>query len=168
MILPAEQKDKGPREVDIIGTGPFKLGEWVKDSHLVLLRFDDYTQNQNYPGPDGFAGKRTPYLDSVRYNFVPEANARVAALQAGEADVVASIPPDLAKRFDGDANIVLQTIIPYCMQVYVVDTQQGMTKNPLIRQAINAVVDVDDITAAMGLVSKPNQSLVYAFSPFIG
>ena len=166
MILPAEQKDKGPREIDIIGTGPFKLTEWVKDSHLVLSRFDDYSQNTNYEGPDGFAGKRTPYLDTVRYNFVPEANARVAALQAGEADVVASIPPDLAKKFEGDPKITVQTIIPYCMQVYVVNTQQGPTKNPLVRQAINAVVDVEDITAAMGLVSKPNHSLVYSFSPY--
>ena len=166
MILPAEEKDKAPRQIDIIGTGPFKLGEWVKDSHLILQRFDDYTQNPNYPGPDGFAGKRTVYLDTVRYNFIPEANARVAALQAGDADVVASIPPDLAKRFDGAANIAVQTIIPYCMQVYVVNTQQGPTKNALVRQAIDAVVDVDDITAAMGLVSRPNQSFVYSFSPY--
>jgi peptide/nickel transport system substrate-binding protein len=113
MILPAEEKDKAPREIDIIGTGQFKVDEWVKDSHLVLRRFDDYSQNENYQGPDGFAGNRTPYLDTVRYNFVPEANARVAALQAGEADVVASIPPDLAKRFDGNPNITVQTIIPF-------------------------------------------------------
>jgi peptide/nickel transport system substrate-binding protein len=166
MILPAEEKDKAPREVDIIGTGPFKLDEWAKDSHLVLRRFDDYSPNESYQGPDGFAGKRTAYLDTVRYNFVPEANARVAALQAGEADVVASIPPDLAKQFQSDPKIEVQTIIPYCMQVYVLNTQQGPTANPLVRQAIDAVVDVDDITAAMGLVDKPNHSLVYAFSPY--
>jgi peptide/nickel transport system substrate-binding protein len=166
MILPAEEKDKGPREVDIIGTGPFKLDEWAKDSHLVLRRFDNYSPNESYQGPDGFAGKRTAYLDTVRYNFVPEANARVAALQAGEADVVASIPPDLAKQFQADPKIEVQTIIPYCMQVYVLNTQQGPTANPLVRQAIGAVVDVDDITAAMGLVDKPNHSLVYAFSPY--
>ncbi len=166
MILPAEEKDKGPRQIDIIGTGPFKLQEWMKDSHLTLRRFDDYTQNDNYKGIDGFAGKRTAYLDTVRYNFIPEANGRVAALQAGDADVVASIPPDLAKRFAGDPNLQVQTIIPYCMQVYVLNTQQGPTKNPLIRQAIDAVVNVDDTTAAMGLVSKPNQSLVYPFSPY--
>jgi peptide/nickel transport system substrate-binding protein len=166
VILPAEEKDKGPREIDIIGTGPFKLGEWVKDSHLVLKRFDDYTPNNNYPGPDGFAGKRTAYLDSVRYNFIPEANTRVAALRTGDADVVASIPPDLAKGFAGNPDIEVQTIIPYCMQVFVVNSQQGPTKSPLVRQAINAVVNADDITAAMGLVNKLNHSLVYSFSPY--
>jgi peptide/nickel transport system substrate-binding protein len=166
VILPAEEKDKPARGIDIIGTGPFKLDEWVKDSHLVLRRFDDYTPNENYQGPDGFAGKRTAYLDTVRYNFIPEANTRVAALKTGDADVVASISPDLAKGFSGNPDIEVQTIIPYCMQVFVVNSQQGPTKNPLVRQAIDAVVNADDITAAMGLVNKLNHSLVYSFSPY--
>jgi ABC-type transport system substrate-binding protein len=98
VILPKGQKDKAPREVDIIGTGPFKLGEWVKDSHLVLQRFDGYVPNTSYAGNDGYAGRRTVYLDAVRYAFIGEPNARVAALQAGDTDVVAGLltPPTVA------------------------------------------------------------------------
>lgn len=44
--------------------------------------------------------------------------------------------------------------------------QQGLTKNALVRQAINAVADVDEITSAMGRVSQRNHSLVYASSPY--
>lgn len=165
-ILPAEQKDKAAREIDIVGTGPFTLGEWVKDSHLVIKRFDGYVPDESSPGPDGLAGRRTAYLDQVRYNFVPEANARVAALQTGNADVVGDVPRDLAKRFDGQANITTQKIFPYCMQVFVVNTQAPLTNNPLIRQAIEAVVNVEDIRGAMGQISQPGHSLVYASSPY--
>jgi peptide/nickel transport system substrate-binding protein len=165
-ILPAEQKDKAAREIDIVGTGPFMLGEWIKDSHLVIKRFDGYVPDERAPGPDGLAGRRTAYLDQVRYNFVPEANARVAALQTGNADVVGDVPRDLAKRFDGQLNITTQKIFPYCMQVFVVNTQAPLTNNPLIRQAIEAVVNVDDIRGAMGQISQPGHSLVYASSPY--
>jgi peptide/nickel transport system substrate-binding protein len=165
-ILPASQKDKPGRGIDIIGTGPFTLGEWVKDSHLVIKRFDGYLPDTRSAGPDGLAGKRTAYLDSVRYNFVPEANARVAALQAGDADVIADIPADLAKRFDGRADVTTLKIFPYCMQVFVVNTQQAPTNNPLIRQAIRSVVSVDEITGAMGQISQKSHSMVYPSSPY--
>lgn len=165
-ILPASQKDKLGRGIDIIGTGPFTLGEWVKDSHLVIKRFDGYVPDTRSAGPDGLAGKRTAYLDSVRYNFVPEANSRVAALQAGDADVIADIPADLAKRFDGRADVTTLKIFPYCMQVFVVNTQQAPTNNPLIRQAIRSVVSVDEITGAMGQISQKSHSMVYPSSPY--
>jgi peptide/nickel transport system substrate-binding protein len=165
-IVPAEQKDKAGRELDIIGTGPFMLGEWVKDSHLVIKRFDGYVADESSPGPDGLAGRKTAYLDSVRYNFVPEANARVAALQSGGADVINDVPPALAKRFEGRSDLTTLKIFPYCMQVYVVNTQQGPTMNPLIRQAILAVVNADEITGAMNSVTQLSHSLVYASSPY--
>ncbi|MFM1988658.1 MAG: Glutathione-binding protein GsiB precursor [Pseudomonadota bacterium] len=166
VILPASQKEKPPRGIDVIGSGPFKLGEWVKDSHLVIERFDGYQPNTAYSGPDGFAGRRLVHLDAVRYRFIPENNARVAALQTGAADVVASIPPDLAKRFAANASLEVMNIFPFCMQVYIVNSSQGPTRNPKVRQAINAVVDADEIQAAMGQLSRSNHSLVYSFSPF--
>jgi len=164
-ILPAEQKDKPARGIDVIGSGPFMLGDWVKDSHLVIKRFDNYVANESASGPDGLAGKRTAYLDAVRYRFVPEANSRVAAIQSGDVDVAGDIPPDLSKRFDGRAELSLLKVFPFCMQVYVLNTQQGVTKNPLIRQAISAVVNVDEIASAMGRISARNHSLVYSTGP---
>lgn len=166
MIMPAEQKDKPGRSADVIGTGPFKLDEWIKDSHLVLRRFDGYAANTTAPGPDGLAGRRTVYLDTVRFNFLPEANARLAALQSGAADVIADIPGDLGKRLDGIKNITEQKIFPYCQSYFIVNTQQGPTMNPLIRQAIGAVVNVDDINAATGGITQMNSSMVYSSSPF--
>jgi peptide/nickel transport system substrate-binding protein len=166
VIMPASQKDKPARAADVIGTGPFKLGEWSKDSHLVLERFDGYSVNESYKGIDGYAGRRIANVDSVRYRFIPEANARLAALQSGDVDIVANIPPELSKRIANNPDIVTQTVFPYCMQMFIVNSAQGPTANPKIRQAISAVVDVEEISAATGSVSKPNHSLVYPESPY--
>ena len=165
-ILPADQKDKAGRAADVVGTGPFRLGEWVKDSHLVIRRFDGYAADTRAAGPDGLAGRKTAFLDSVRYNFVPEANGRVAALLAGDADVIGDVPPDLLKRFESRSDLTVQKVFPYCMQVFIVNTSQGPTTNPLVRQAIDAVVNVDEIADAMGRVFQKSHSLVYATSPY--
>src|SRR6266700_1809566 len=137
-ILPASQKDKPARAIEVVGTGPFKLGEWQKDSHLILLRNDAYTPDETADKPDGFAGKKTAYLDSVRYNFIPEANARLSALKT----------------------------FPYCQQYFVIHSSNGLTANPLIRQAIRESVNVDDILAATGILSQRNHSMLYSTSPY--
>jgi peptide/nickel transport system substrate-binding protein len=60
-----------------VGTGPFKLAEWVRGSHIHLVRFDDYWQ------------KGKPYLDDIYYRVLPDASARVVAMETGQAHLAA-------------------------------------------------------------------------------
>lgn len=54
-----------------IGSGPFKFKEWKQGQYIKLEANDDY-----------FEGR--PYLDTVTYKVIPDANAAVAQLQAGD------------------------------------------------------------------------------------
>lgn len=56
-----------------VGTGPYKLTEWVSGSSLSL------TANENYWGEQ-------PATPNVRINVIAEPNNRVIALETGEAD----------------------------------------------------------------------------------
>ncbi|WP_158741909.1 ABC transporter substrate-binding protein [Acidisphaera sp. L21] len=160
-ILPAEERDKPAGAAAVIGTGPFKLGEWVKDGHLTLQRFDGYVSDPAATGLDGYAGKKIVYVDSVRYNFIPEPNARVAAVQAGNADVASQIPLSLSKRVAGNAQFGVQQVFPGCQQVFFTQTQNKPTDNPLVRRAIQAVMGVDDIMDSVGEVTKRNAQFSY-------
>jgi ABC-type transport system substrate-binding protein len=77
MISPTAFQQRGQQSIESnpVGTGPFKLTSWQKDVKQVYERFDGYWQS----------GK--PYLDRVEISFIPDATARLAALQAGEADL---------------------------------------------------------------------------------
>jgi peptide/nickel transport system substrate-binding protein len=165
-IIPAEQKDKAAREVEIIGTGPFRLGEWVRDSHLIMRRNDDYSLDTARPGIDGLAGRKTVHLDAVRYNFVPEANARIAALQSGGADYISQLPPDSVKRISGSAGLHVMKVIPFCQQTFITHAQQPPTNNVLIRRAIQAVFDVDEMIEASFPGADRNPSLMFKPSPY--
>jgi peptide/nickel transport system substrate-binding protein len=57
-----------------IGTGPFTLAEWVRGDRIVLARNPDYHV------------KGLPRLDRVTYRFIPDPNAALAALKAGDVD----------------------------------------------------------------------------------
>ena len=59
-----------------IGTGPFKLDEWVADDHITLSR------NPTYREPD------KPYLDQIIIRIVPSSEVAMQLLQSGEVDVM--------------------------------------------------------------------------------
>lgn len=160
-ILPASQRNAPPREIEVIGTGPFTLGEWVKDSHLVIEKNPDYVARTDADGPDGYVGRKTVHVDAVRYNFLPEANARVAAMQTGEADITTALPLDLAKRLEGVEGVTPVTVFPYCQQYLILHSSNPPTDNRKIRQAIDMATDVDDLILASGEAARPNFSMVY-------
>jgi len=59
-----------------LGTGPFKLDEWVADSYVTLSR------NPNYREKD------KPYLDQVVIRIVPSSEVAMQLLASGEVDIM--------------------------------------------------------------------------------
>jgi peptide/nickel transport system substrate-binding protein len=166
MILPASQKDKEAREIDVIGTGPYKLGEWVKDSHLVINRFDDYVADTSAPGRDGYGGRKKVYLDAVRYRFMPEVTTRIAALQNGEAQLISTVPSELTARILERKDLAIRELFPVLGSYIVVNSQKGLTANILIRQAIAAAINVDEIIEASGGPNKRNPWMSFPDTPY--
>src|SRR5262245_25227255 len=63
-----------------VGTGPWRLVEWKRKDSMRLERWDGYW------GPK-------PPARSLRFQVIPEAGARLAALRAGQVAVVDAVPP---------------------------------------------------------------------------
>lgn len=66
-----------PLNTHPISGGPFKFKTHVRGSHVELVR-NELFWDQNLP-----------YLDRVIYRFIPDANARLLALEAGDIDYTA-------------------------------------------------------------------------------
>jgi peptide/nickel transport system substrate-binding protein len=165
-ILPAEEESKPAREADIIGTGPFRLGDWLRDDHLDLQRFDGYAADDRETGLDGLVGHKTALVDRVRVRFLPETNARIAALRSGSVDLISTISPDTAKGLQADPKVVVMSVFPGTQAMLVLNSRNGPTANVLIRQAIEAVVDAHEIVAATGQLARFNPAMLYATSPY--
>ncbi len=166
-IVPAEYADAPGAQLEIIGTGPYRLADYVPDSHIRLERFEDYVQNTNFDGPTGYGGKRTAYFDSVTFRLIPEANAAIAALETGQVHLVRQIPPDAAERLDSDPEITVHRLMPWWMLVGHINTAEAPTDNLLVRQAIQVALDQEEIlsVAAPGLFEL-NYALQYPAHSF--
>jgi glutathione transport system substrate-binding protein len=111
-----------------VGTGPFKFVSWSADTLKV-------TKNDKYWKPN------LPQLASVTFRSVPENGARLAMLQAGEAQFIYPMPPEMIRAVEHNANITINNA-PSIYERYVA---MNVMKHPYgdlrVRQALNYAVD---------------------------
>ena len=114
-----------------VGTGPYRVKSWVKDQELVLEANPKYW-------------KGAPRVQRVVYRPIPEDSARVAALQTGESDIVASVPPERWQEIQQDKATRISARTG--TMVYMgLDTYHAPFEDVRVRRALNHAIDVDTI-----------------------
>ncbi len=87
----AQLDDPATCDRNLIGTGPFKLKEWKLNDHLTAVKNPDYWQKDA-------DGNQLPYLDEISYRPIPDSDARVNALLAGELTAMHTSLPESIDR----------------------------------------------------------------------
>lgn len=117
-----------------IGTGPFKFKEWVSGDHITLEAFDGYWREQ-------------PGTKTVTYRIMPEANARLLALQAGDVDI-AMIDATNVAQVTTDANLQVLSATSNVVHYLGFNCTRAPFDNELVREAISYAIDKDSIVTA--------------------
>jgi peptide/nickel transport system substrate-binding protein len=120
-----------------IGTGPFILSSWVKGEHIT------FKANPNYYLPD------VPKVETLVWRAIPEAAARVAALQTGQVDIALRIPPNQVPALEKDPNFRISSALStrtYYLAFNNLTTGKGTPiMDARVRQAINHGTDLQAI-----------------------
>ncbi len=116
-----------------VGTGPFKLEEWVRDSKVVLTKNDDYWM------------KGLPKLDKIILNIIPEASIQVQGLIAGQIDIVFIIDSDDIPMLDSSPDVRLEENLTSLIMVMPMNTSVAPLDDLRVRQAINYAIDKQKI-----------------------
>ena len=161
VIIPSENRDVPAQQLaNPIGTGPFQLVESVPGSFVKLKRYDAYQPNTHFEARTGFGGYKQACLDTVTFRIVTEPGARVAGLKTGELQGVEDLPakslPDLKK----DPKITILPLNNWWIQISSPNTSVPPTDNLLVRRAIQAALDMDEI---MDAASDGNYKLNVGF-----
>jgi peptide/nickel transport system substrate-binding protein len=132
VIYPREAVDTLKSEP--IGTGPYKLGEWVRGDRIVLVKNPDYHV------------KGLPKLDRVTLRFIPDPNAALAALKAGDVDAALfGLGPEHIPDLQKDARF--QVIIGETTNDVIMSMNNG--KKPFtdvrVRRAVTYGINKPDV-----------------------
>ena len=126
---------------DPVGSGPYKLVEWIDGDHLTLERNEDYWDKDNMP-----------YYKQIVYSFIADMPARASALEAGTVDVAYNLASSQIDELKS-ASIGL-TVNPYNQNV-VMPLTFNMHKCPAladenVRKAIMYCIDKAALADAYG------------------
>ncbi len=145
--LSADEAGKSP-----MGTGPYVVEEFVKDERYVFTPKSDYWYAGQLWGEDG-----SSQWDSYIWQIIPEASTRVAAVEAGEADIAHLISLDVARSLPGPEAAGEVHAAPALTDgrifMYINQTHQedSKLKDKRVRQALNHGVNWEQISQQLWL-----------------
>ena len=142
-----------------VGTGPFSFVSWQRDGSLVLEANDDYWRGR-------------PQVDRVIIDAIPNDASRIAALLAGEVDIITNLVPDSYQQVQNAPGVVAASVPGLRMHYLSIDTRTGPLANEKVRQAVNLAIDVETLIEVVlegHGVLEPSlvPSVVFGFNPNI-
>jgi peptide/nickel transport system substrate-binding protein len=133
VFSPVDLQDPSVFGSKMTGTGPYKLTEFVKGDRITLVA------NQEYWGG-------APKIGRVVFRAAPEASARVAMLQAEQADIIVNLQVEQAKLIESNDQLRVAAVQGLRGIHNMIDQRTGPPLTDVrVRQAMNYAIDKDAI-----------------------
>jgi len=120
----------------VVGTGPFKFKEWQQGSSVSIVRNHDYYD-------------KVPYIDELRLEVLPNADASVIALQQKSINVMEIIPPAQMEAVQATDGLEVEIYDFFQFTYYTMNLDAAATplfQEQEVRQALFYALDRDAIT----------------------
>ncbi len=122
-----------------VGTGPYELEEWRRNSEVVFKLRDDYWGE-------------APAFDTIVLEDIRDASTQAQLVERGDIDIAMDIEPDTAASLEGKDGIKVVTEPSFNIN-YLAMNHQSKDAPELaddkVRQAIQMAVDYDGISSAL-------------------
>lgn len=112
-----------------VGTGPFMFKSWSPGDRMELVRNPDYFE----------AG--LPKLDGVTLRIIPEAAARIAALESNAIDILWSLPYEAVDKIKGSASLRVDSVSTPTWDGVILNNERPPFNDVRVRQALALTID---------------------------
>ena len=135
----------------MIGTGPYAFVEWVPGDHLLVERYENYSPADSVSS--FMAGRKDAFFDTVDYVVIPDENAKIAALEVGQIDIISrGIPGDIVDTLGANPDLEIRIATNSSSRDGAwIDNVEGPFTDARVRRAFAMAYPVEDaLRAAVG------------------
>ena len=117
----------------VVGTGPYKLVDWVVDNRMVIERFEQHWSDE------------IGHLDKITVQIIPSEDSLVASLRSGEIDLAILGDPRSYHLIEGTADLFVERheALRWSTMEFANDTPP--TDDVRVRQAVALAIDKQEI-----------------------
>ncbi len=130
MVSPTALEKLGENfSTEAVGAGPFKVVSWVKNSELVLERFDGYWREGE------------PHLDKVVLKPMPDETVRLTNLLSGTLQLANGVPPQNVQNLKSNSAVQVFEQPGLGFNDIALNTTAKPFSDPRVRQALWYSID---------------------------
>lgn len=120
-----------------VGTGPFAMTSFVRDTSVTLTRRDDY-----------WGAK--PALKTVTFKYYDDVNSQITALRSGGLNAIYGLPDtNTLDQFKNDSSYQVTVGSSTTKWVLSLNNSTGMFADKRVRQAVNYAIDRKALVTAV-------------------
>jgi len=146
MWSPTALQQYGPAEfgLHLVGSGPFKAQEISPADRYVFVRNPDYAW-----GPAHSENTGAPYLEQIVVRWIKENTTAIAALVAGEANLVIGFPAENLAEIEGGGFQVTKAELTGSPTLYVMNTGRAPLDDLTVRRALEHAINQEEIVQTL-------------------
>ncbi len=133
---------------DLVGTGPYAFTAWRPGESVTIERFRDYVARPELAS--GYTGEQTAWIERISWVDVNDPGLQIAALLAGDVDVVDGADLSAYGRLSDDPSIQVLRGLPGNRSLVYLNPASSVFQKAQARLAAQAAIDVVAAMGAMG------------------
>lgn len=125
---------------NVVGTGPFKISEWVPADHVTVVKNEDYRWAPSWMENSGPAK-----LDKIIYRIIPDESARFLGYESGTIDILMSVPPYKVTDYQARDDTVIMTGPGQGVFYIEFNCEKAPWDDPTLRKAFGYAINRTEI-----------------------
>lgn len=163
-LIPPEVAEAGPQDWrNAVGTGPFKITNYVDDSQAVFERNPDYWDVATIDGQE----YELPFVDRLVIPIMPDMSSTIAALRTGQIDWQVNVPMEYRDTLrNSSPELVLEDYLAGQTGFIALNLTKEPFSDRNVRRALMMGTDLESIAEDVYIEADVHGGPLNALTPY--
>jgi len=124
----------------VIGTGPYKLEDWIRGDKIVLVKNEEYNW-----GPEWMSNRGPALIDKIVLRVIPDESSRIMEMEVGGIHILRNVPEAHIEKLENNPDVTVYKEPATKLGYLAYATDKKPFTDVRVRRAINHALNREEI-----------------------